>query len=226
VLNIVRLSSMMLAGALLLSGCTSQPTPATTLTTTPAPTITVPTTTSTPPAPTTATTTATVTVPPTTTPPVTTTPPPPPSPLPSPGTNIGNLANDFQLTSLDGKVVLLSGLRGKPVLLNFWATWCPPCKAEMPLLQQIYDKYTAQGLVLLEVDVGETASVVKSYLASNNLSLPVVLDTDRKVTLSSYGVASIPTSFFIDKNGVIQQKFIGAYTSLEQIETQLKKIMP
>jgi peroxiredoxin len=156
-------------------------------------------------------------------------PPPVATPAPAPtvpqGNQIGNLAIDFQLKNLEGKTVSLSGLRGKPVLLNFWATWCPPCRSEMPYLQQIYNSYSAQGLELLEIDVGESASPVKQFLASNNLTLPVLLDTDKKVALA-YGTAAIPTSLLIDKNGIIKQRIIGAFNNKAEIEQELSRIFP
>ncbi len=158
------------------------------------------------------------------TPSPTTTQPPPTTTI-AQGNQVGNLAPSFQLNNLDGKSVSLSDLRGKPILLNFWATWCPPCRLEMPYLQQIYDSWSAKGLVLLEIDIGESSAIIEKFLADNNLSLPVLLDIDKKVALT-YGIAAIPTTFFIDKNGVIQEKVIGAFPSQAAIEQSLSKIIP
>ncbi len=141
------------------------------------------------------------------------------------GVQIGNRAPNFQLQNLAGENISLEALRGSPVLINFWATWCGPCKIEMPYLQQIYDSQSAKGLVLYAIDVGESGTVAGKYLADNNLSLPVLLDTDRKVT-TAYGITAIPTTFFIDRNGIIRQKFIGAFPNKEAIESQLSKILP
>ena len=77
---------------------------------------------------------------------------------------VGNLAPDFQLDNLDGKPVALSDLKGKPVLLNFWATWCPPCRDEMPYIQEIYDEWSDEGLVVLAINYGESASRVKEFV--------------------------------------------------------------
>ncbi len=151
------------------------------------------------------------------------------SPLPTTtvavGIQVGNRAPNFQLQNLAGETVSLESLRGKPVLINFWATWCGPCKIEMPYLQQIYDVWSPKGLVILAIDVGESSAVAGKFLADNNLSLPVLLDTDRKVT-TSYGITAIPTTFFIDKNGIIAQKFIGAFPNKEAIEVRLSRIIP
>ncbi|MBI4303934.1 MAG: TlpA family protein disulfide reductase [Chloroflexi bacterium] len=138
---------------------------------------------------------------------------------------LGEKAPDFQLKSLDGSSVSLSGLQGSPVLINFWATWCPPCREEMPYLQKIHDKYSSKGLKMLAIDIGESPDKVKDFLASNNLSLPVLLDSRGSVS-GRYSVGAIPTTFLIDKNGIIQEKVIGAFPNVEAIERSLKKIMP
>jgi peroxiredoxin len=155
----------------------------------------------------------------------TTTTPPSPTPTIPVGVQIGNRAPNFQLQDLAGETVSLEALRGQPVLINFWATWCGPCKIEMPYLQQIYDGHSARGLRLYAIDVGESATTAGKYLAENNLSMPVLLDTDRKVA-AAYGITAIPTTFFIDLNGIVRQKFIGAFPNKEAIESQLSKILP
>lgn len=142
-----------------------------------------------------------------------------------PGINIGNLAVDFELQTLDGKTVKLSDYRGKPVLLNFWATWCGPCRFEMPFLQQINDSYSAKGLVMLAVDIGESSATVQKFMTDLNLSLTVPLDTTAKVA-KSYGILNIPSTFLIDKDGIIRGKVVGAFPNQAAIENELKKIMP
>ena len=141
------------------------------------------------------------------------------------GVNIGNQAIDFQLQSLDGKSVKLSDFRGKPVLLNFWATWCGPCRSEMPYLQQINDAMKDQGLVILAVEAGENSTIVQQFMTGLNLTMPTLLDLDKAVA-KSYSVTAIPFTFLIDKNGVIQKKVIGAFPDKSAIETSLKTIMP
>lgn len=139
---------------------------------------------------------------------------------------MGNLAPDFSLLDLNGQAVSLSSLRGKPVLLNFWATWCGPCRQEMPYLQQINAEWAPKGLVLLAIDIGESSAQVKTFLETNDLSLPTLLDSNRTVSTRLYNITAIPTTFFIDKNGIIQQKKIGSFLNKEAIEKYVSQIVP
>ena len=140
------------------------------------------------------------------------------------GTQIGNLAPDFELQDLDGKTISLSGLRGKPVLLNFWATWCSPCRYEMPYLQEIYDEWSEKELVVLAIDVGESSSQAKTFLQSYGFSFTVLLDTNGSVA-DKYGIRGIPTTFLIDKDGIIQGIKIGAFQSKEEIEAGIRMVI-
>ena len=137
---------------------------------------------------------------------------------------VGQPAPDFQLQNLDGQSVSLNDLKGKPVLLNFWSTRCPPCVAEMPYLQEIYDEWSGKGLMLLAINGGESSSTVKGFMQNHNLSLPVLLDTEL-VAVQRYNIVGIPTTFFIDKDGVIQEKIIGAFPNKAEIEKRLSKII-
>lgn len=141
------------------------------------------------------------------------------------GTQVGEAAPDFQLQNLDGQLVSLSDLRGKPVLLNFWATWCGPCRGEMPHLEQIYQEWSNKGLILLTINIGESSSQVGDFMREYNLSMPVLLDI-RQVVAEQYNITAIPTTFFIDKDGIIQEKIVGAFPNKESIEQHLNKIMP
>jgi peroxiredoxin len=141
------------------------------------------------------------------------------------GWQIGNVAPDFTLADIDGKSVSLSDYRGKPVLINFWATWCPPCVQETPFLQQIYDQQAGKGLVFLAVNIEENPAKVREFFAKNTLSLPVLFDFTGSTT-SKYGVSSIPSTFFVDGSGVIRRKVVGAFPSVKAIETELRSIMP
>jgi peroxiredoxin len=147
-----------------------------------------------------------------------------PSSTPTIGTQVGNLAPNFQLNNLEGKTVSLGDLRGKPVILNFWATWCHPCVFEMPFLQRVYEEQSAEGLVLLAINIGGTSSQVKEFLQAHNLSLTALLDTKQDVA-QRYNIQYIPTTFFIDKDGIIQVVKVGAFPSKETIEGDLYKIM-
>lgn len=148
----------------------------------------------------------------------------PPS-TPAIGTRVGNLAPNFQLNNLDGKLVSLDDLRGKSVLINFWATWCPPCVSEMPYLQEIYNEWSETELMLLAVNIGESSTKIKAFMQSRDLSLPVLLDTKEDIA-QSYNIRYIPTTFFIDKQGIIQAVNVGAFPNKEAIEGDLYKIMP
>jgi len=140
------------------------------------------------------------------------------------GAKVGDLAPDFQFYNPEGKPVSLSDLRGKPVMLNFWATWCGPCVSEMPYIQQVYEEWSAKGLMLLAINIGGTPSQVEEFLRNHNLSLPVLLDT-KQVIARKYGIWAIPTTFFIDKDGIIQSVRVGAFPNKEAIESELNKIM-
>jgi len=136
-----------------------------------------------------------------------------------------NQAPDFELPNLEGKLVFLRNFRGKPVMLNFWATWCGYCVYEMPYLQQIYEEWSTKGLVLRAIDMGESSAQVKEFLQKYNLSLPVLLDTEQEVALR-YNVLGIPATFFIDKHGLVQAIKPGAFRNKKEIEDYLSKIMP
>ena len=146
---------------------------------------------------------------------------------PGGGSEAEMLAPDFQLISLDGQTVSLSDFRGKPVLLNFWATWCGPCEFEMPFLQEIHEdeEWSQKGLVILTVDIGEHPTKVKLFASSLNLSFIILLDIDQDVALK-YNIRAIPTTFFIDKDGIIQETKIGAFADKADIEKRLGKIVP
>jgi len=139
------------------------------------------------------------------------------------GTQLGNLAPDFQFNSLEGESISLSDLRGKPVLINFWATRCPPCVSEIPYLQEIYNEWSGTELILLVINIGESPTKVKEFLQGHNLSLPVLLDA-KQLVANKYRITAIPTTFFIDKDGIIQEKMIGAFRSKADIEKKLSKI--
>ena len=138
---------------------------------------------------------------------------------------VGDTAPHFKFRNLDGQSVSLSDLLGKPVLLNFWATRCPPCRKEMPYIQEVYEGWSDKGLVVLAINIGEEPSQVEKFLQSQGLSLPVLLDT-KGDTIEKYGIQFIPTTFFVDKDGIIQEKVIGSFPSKAPIEKRLSKIIP
>jgi len=142
-----------------------------------------------------------------------------------PTATVGKAAPDFTLQNLDGQSISLSDLKGKPVLVNFWATWCGPCVSEMPYIQEIHEDWSDSGLMVLAINMGDSASEVEQFLQEHNLSLPVLLDT-KKVVAPKYGIRAIPTTFFIDKDGIVQVKVIGAFPSKAAIESRLNEIVP
>ena len=120
------------------------------------------------------------------------------------------LAPEFALPDLEGTAQRLSDFRGNVVLLNFWATWCPPCRAEMPSMEALYQAYKDQGFVILAVssDV-QGAAVVQPFMEGYRLSFPSLLDTTGRVN-GLYGVRSIPTSYLLDRHGRVVSREIGA----------------
>jgi peroxiredoxin len=131
-------------------------------------------------------------------------------------------ATDFKLKDLDGKEFSLSDLKGKKVFLNFWATWCPPCKAEMPEIEKLYKETKDSDLVIVAVEIGEPLNTVKSFIDSNKYSFKVLLDSNQSVA-SNYNIVSIPTSYFIDKNGNIISKNVGGM-NIKQMKEYIKAL--
>jgi len=131
-------------------------------------------------------------------------------------------APDFQLKTLNGEEVSLSSLRGKTVLVNFWATWCGPCRSEMPLLQEIYEDsgWAERGLVIMAVNLGEPKATVQSFMEGNNYSFTALLDMSGEVG-SLYNAQYIPTTYFIDKDGIIKDIKVGAFQNRAEIEKML-----
>jgi thiol-disulfide isomerase/thioredoxin len=135
----------------------------------------------------------------------------------------GQPAPDFYFETPEGESTSLSQLQGTPVLVNFWATWCGPCRAEMPFLQQIHQDWPADKLVLLAVNVGENSSQVSQFMESAGFSFTVLLDQQAAVA-RRYNVTGIPATFFIDKEGVIEDVQVGAFQSQAAIETILDQL--
>jgi len=133
---------------------------------------------------------------------------------------IGAPAPDFEWTSLDGQTLRLSTYRGKVVVVNFWATWCPPCREEMPALQRV--AASEPDVVVLEVDLMEPGDKARSFLDSLGLDrLQPVLDGDGATT-RRFGVLSLPSTFFVDKTGVIRHLELTAMSEA-QIRTGIQK---
>ncbi len=117
---------------------------------------------------------------------------------------------DFRLNNLNGDAVSLSSLEGKVVLLNFWATWCGPCRSEMGSLESLYKKYRDQGFVVVGVNLQESPSDVKAFVEKFGLTFPILLDRSGRVGVT-YGARGIPTTYLISKTGEVTSGVIGAH---------------
>jgi len=137
---------------------------------------------------------------------------------------LGKPAPDFQFAGPEGHSISLSDLKGSPVLLNFWATWCGPCRGEMPYLQEIYEKWQVMGVVLLAINIMESPSEVDNFMQSQGFTFPVLLDSDGAIA-AQYGIKYIPTTFFIDTGGIVQEVREGAFQSTEEIEESLFQLI-
>ena len=143
-------------------------------------------------------------------------------PVPSDGAQLGPLtgapptvghpAPDFALRTPDGEVVKLSDLRGKVVLVNFWATWCRPCKQELPDIQRAYDEFHARGLEVLEVDYQESADDAAAFFKAQHIALPLVLDSEGGV-YAQYRLQGLPDSFFVARDGTVAALQFGQLTA-------------
>ncbi|MED0902319.1 thiol:disulfide interchange protein [Bacillus cereus] len=142
------------------------------------------------------------------------------------GIEIGKSAPDFELTKLDGAKVKLSDLKGKKVILNFWATWCGPCQQEMPDMEAFYKEHK-ENVEILAINYtpsekGGGEEKVRNFAKEKEITFPILLDKNIDVT-TAYKVITIPTSYFIDTKGVIQDKFIGPMTQKE-MEKRVAKL--
>ncbi|MFD1360776.1 peroxiredoxin family protein [Lentibacillus salinarum] len=125
------------------------------------------------------------------------------------GLEVGNIAPDFQLETMEGEQMKLSDLRGQRVMVNFWATWCPPCRAEIPDLQKFYENKDIEILAVNLTDTESNRSDVQEFVADFGMTFPVLLDENTEVA-NQYQIQPIPSSFMIDSDGRIQFKALGA----------------
>jgi cytochrome c biogenesis protein CcdA/peroxiredoxin len=137
------------------------------------------------------------------------------------GLEIGNLAPDFETSTDTGEPVSLSDLRGQIVLLNFWATWCGPCRVEMPVFQQQFDRYSNSGFIILAVNNSETVEDVAGFRDEFGLTFPLAMDEDGTIQ-NQFSIFSYPSTFVIDRSGVILARHFGPLTA-EQIEQLLNQ---
>lgn len=126
-----------------------------------------------------------------------------------PGIAIGEKAPDFELKTLSGDTIKLSDYRGKKVMLNFWATWCPPCKEEMPDMEKFHQA-NGEEVVILAVNIDPQFNV-EQFVSEMGITFPILLDEKDEVN-SQYQILTVPTTYFIDKEGVIRHKYLTAMT--------------
>ncbi len=132
---------------------------------------------------------------------------------------------DFELEDMGGNLKKLSSYRGKFVFLNFWATWCGPCRYEMPSMQKVYDELKDEGFVIVAVNLQEDRKLVKKFLDQYGLTFPVLLDKKGRVG-AMYGARSIPTTYLIDRKGYIIGRAIGAREwDVPEIQSVFKDIL-
>ncbi len=145
------------------------------------------------------------------------------------GIFVGDRAPDFTILDREGNEISLSNFKGKPIFLNFWASWCPPCVEEMPYIQNIYNTYKDKDVVVLAINVtaaeknGEKDT--NEFLEKNNYTFPVLLDIEGEAA-STYGIRYFPTSYFIDENGIIVNTVVGGMTKekiTDNIEMTIKQ---
>lgn len=138
----------------------------------------------------------------------------------------GAPAPDFTLKSLDGEMVTLSQFQGQPVLINFWASWCLPCRREMPDLVKAYEAHQPEGFVLLGVNLTYQDSLpeVQAFVDEFGMTFPVLLDEDGHVTGDLYRLRGLPLSVFVNREGVIARLHIGALTT-SQVEEYVGEIL-
>jgi len=137
------------------------------------------------------------------------------------GIEVGQRAPDFALAALDGGEVTLADHRGSVVLLNFWATWCPPCNLEMPDIEAAYQAHHDRGLVVLGINYRESAQAVRPFVDQMGLSFPVLLDTRGQVG-AEYRMLGLPMTLILDREGVIGVRHVG-YLSAGQLDTYLAR---
>ena len=132
------------------------------------------------------------------------------------------LAPNFTLKLIDGKDFHLSDYKGKPVLINFFASWCLPCREEMPTLEKVVHEYGPKGVVFLGIAVDDTETKMKDFITKYGVTFPVGLDKTAEIQ-KSFGIYGIPTTYFIDKQGVINYSHSGSVTE-ELLQHELDKL--
>ncbi|KAB8125763.1 redoxin domain-containing protein [Gracilibacillus oryzae] len=137
------------------------------------------------------------------------------------GLEVGDEAPDFELQSMTGDFITLSDYRGKKVMLNFWATWCPPCKAEMPDMEKFYQNSEIEILAINLVETETKFQDIKQFQAEYQLTFPILLDNGNKAS-DLYRIRPIPASYLIDSNGIIQYFTYGPMSYEKMMEEYMQ----
>jgi peroxiredoxin len=140
-----------------------------------------------------------------------------------PAARLGSPAPDFTLPTADGGTVRLADLKGKPVLINFWATWCQPCREEMPAMQELYEQYRDRGLVILAIDMEEDLRPVRRWIDQGGYTFTFLLDSEGE-QVKRYNINASPTSYFVARDGVIRDLKLGAL-SRGEMQTRVEKLL-
>ena len=143
-----------------------------------------------------------------------------------PAPQAGFAAPNFTLKTPDGTSYTLADLRGQAVLVNLWATWCPPCRAEMPAIERMYEEYKDQGFVVLAVNMTyqDDPFAVAPFTAEYGLTFPILLEETGDVA-AAYQLRSLPTSLFIGRDGIIQEVIVGGPMSEALLRTRIEQIL-
>lgn len=139
---------------------------------------------------------------------------------------VGFLAPDFTLSTFDDGERTLSELRGKVIVINFWATWCPPCRAEMPALQRAYDEHRGRGLEILAINTTfqDSQSDAREFVNEFGLTFPILLDQAGDVS-RGFELRAMPTTLFVDREGYVREVILGGPMSEETIQTTLEVLL-
>jgi len=138
----------------------------------------------------------------------------------------GFLAPEISLLDTNGKEITLSELRGRPVIVNFWATWCPPCRAEMPAMQRAFMDYEDEEVIILAINSTnqDALQAVKQFVDEFDITFPILLDS-QGTAANTYQISSLPTTYFIGKDGIIREVVIGGPMAEALLRSRIDKML-